>query len=350
MKNALTGLAISGTLLAAPLVALASPAVSEEDLVCAYSVEGPITASTAERFAADLAALGQVREGEALCLNSPGGSLKAALEIARLAKEKAIPAAVKGNATCLSACAIAFLGGTGSIGMWSFPSRTLYPGGDLGIHGPDLPLPPGQYSSEQVRAAYALALETVAAVLDFGRERYLTGSSTPMNDFLVRTFIGTPPGGDTFWRPRTVEDAIRADIDLGVIGLRASPATYMNICDNFVARYGWDGSEPRPTKSIIEERIRQEFTSQNVVTDESHAWVGGYWRGGRNTMACRVTLEPVTSYAATDSYLVSLIGHEWGAKYPLESEQVNGDFFSAPASPTYTYRFDTLILETRALR
>lgn len=172
-----------------------------------------------------------------------------------------------------------------------------------------------------------------------------------MNDFLIRNFITTTPVEDNFWRPRTVEDAIKADIDLGVTGLPVSPEIYINICDNFVSRYGWDGMTPYPTQKIVSERVANDFTMRDVVTDETYAWVGGYWRLGRNTMACRVSLEPTTTYAASDSFLASLIEHEWGATYPLEDgQEYTTEFFRASASAAYTYTYDTVITEILSLR
>ena len=331
-----------------PLSVSADTVIPESELVCVHTIEEPITNATVDLLRADFNASREMflEDVSALCLNSPGGSLEAGIEIARFVNREIIRTVIKSDATCLSACAIAFFGGTGGIGMWTYPSRTLYPGGDLGLHAPDINLAPGTYTSGEVRSAYAVALETVSAVLDFGHTRYSTGSETIMNDFLIRNFVTTTPVGDNFWRPRTVEDAIKADIDLGVTGLPVAPATYINICDNFVSRYGWDGVSPYPTQQIISERVANDFTIRDIVTDELYAWVGGYWRGGRNVMVCRVSLEPTTTYAASPSFLVSLIEHQWGAVYPLqEGQEYTTEFFRSAAPVAYTYTYDTEISE-----
>lgn len=353
MDHSIIKLAVSGVFFVLPFSASADQMIPESELVCTHTINEQITTSTVDRLRAAFDASPETfREPvSALCLNSPGGSLVAGLEIARFANQEIIRTVIRSDATCLSACAIAFLGGAGAIGMWSYPSRTLYPGGDLGFHAPDINLAPGTYTPDEVRSAYAIALETVSAVLDFGQTRYLTGSQTVMNDFLIRNFITTTPVGDNFWRPQTVEDAIKADIGLGVIGLPVSPETYTNVCDNFVSRYGWDGVSPTPTQQIVNERVANDFTTRDVVTDGTYAWVGGYWRGGRNTMVCRVSLEPTTTYAASDSFLVSLIEHEWGATYPLEDgQEYTTEFFRASASAAYTYTYDTVISEILSIR
>ncbi len=68
-------------------------------------------------------------------LSSPGGSLSEGLKLGNLFRERKFSTRVRAGQSCLSACAIAFLGGTiegvTKDGVW----RTMEPGARLGFHG-----------------------------------------------------------------------------------------------------------------------------------------------------------------------------------------------------------------------
>ncbi|WP_417433061.1 hypothetical protein [Hoeflea sp.] len=72
-------------------------------------------------------------------LNSPGGHYIEGLRLAALMRERAIATLVEETAQCYSACAFAFLGGSGhssQAGVGAYIDRMIEPGGTLGFHAP----------------------------------------------------------------------------------------------------------------------------------------------------------------------------------------------------------------------
>src|SRR5690554_6107901 len=72
-------------------------------------------------------------------LNSPGGDYIEGLRLAALMRERAIATVVEATAECYSACAFAFLGGTGysrQEGIGAYIDRMIEPDGILGFHAP----------------------------------------------------------------------------------------------------------------------------------------------------------------------------------------------------------------------
>jgi hypothetical protein len=85
-------------------------------------------------------------------LNSPGGSVNAAMAIGRIVRKEEAGAFVNGGAVCLSSCVLILAGG-------SFRSFE----GKVGIHRPYLPVPSGDVSSQNVKAIYAQMLQDLRA-------------------------------------------------------------------------------------------------------------------------------------------------------------------------------------------
>jgi hypothetical protein len=81
-------------------------------------------------------------------LNSPGGSVDAAMAIGRIVRKEEAGAFVNRGAVCFSSCVLVLAGG-------SFRSFE----GKIGIHRPYLPVPSGDVSSQNVKATYQLMLQ-----------------------------------------------------------------------------------------------------------------------------------------------------------------------------------------------
>lgn len=74
-----------------------------------------------------------------LTLDSPGGTFTEGIAIANLMREKSVAAIVEDGSVCLSACALAWLGGssfhaTGGVG--TYVDRYVEPGSRIGFHSP----------------------------------------------------------------------------------------------------------------------------------------------------------------------------------------------------------------------
>ena len=75
-------------------------------------------------------------------LNSPGGNYNTGLALARYFREKSIATVVENGSYCYSACAFAFLGGSGfstQNGVGAYIDRTIQPGAIVGFHAPYYP-------------------------------------------------------------------------------------------------------------------------------------------------------------------------------------------------------------------
>jgi len=133
-----------------------------------------------------------------LCLDSPGGSFREALEIARYLSTTGIQTHVAANDECLSACAISFLGGTYmwyEEGIASDRGRSIHATARLGFHGPALDVPDGQFSRAAVEEAFGTALLAAAEIfsrledLRISNEFALAFFDLPADEFL---YIDTP--------------------------------------------------------------------------------------------------------------------------------------------------------------
>ncbi len=102
---------------------------------------GMIETPDASRLRAELEKLRQARGDRTdgplavLELSSKGGNLLEGIKIGYLLREFGVATAVRHDDACLSACALAFLGGTGRRqGGTAAPARTLEIGGQIGFH------------------------------------------------------------------------------------------------------------------------------------------------------------------------------------------------------------------------
>jgi hypothetical protein len=102
-----------------------------------------------------------------LCLDSPGGSFPEGLDLAAYLGETGISTHVAAQDSCLSACALAFLGGTqlgAEDGLTRNRSRSMHVTATLGFHAPQLNVPAGQFSETVVGQAFDVAIRASAEI------------------------------------------------------------------------------------------------------------------------------------------------------------------------------------------
>lgn len=158
---------------------------------CEVTLTGVIAAGDAEIIRPllyrqyEISLTDEGRYGDTLCLDSPGGNLNEALQIANYVHDFYVDIVVPPGARCESACAIIF-----------FSSQTfsrVYPTSRIGLHAPELQLPEGEFSREQVLQAYDLSTETIREIINIGPVpqaalRYIT--STPHSEmYYPKTFL-----------------------------------------------------------------------------------------------------------------------------------------------------------------
>lgn len=133
-----------------------------------------------------------------VCLNSGGGSLLEGVKLASYFAANGVGTAVARGNSCLSACAVAFMGGTTSYenDTGYQADRVLHPSARLGFHSPKLSVSAGQYDEIAVNKAYVIALKSVATLLEISPQIRFANSlttrmlATPADDMYILSTVG----------------------------------------------------------------------------------------------------------------------------------------------------------------
>ncbi|MBV7393678.1 hypothetical protein [Mameliella sediminis] len=161
-----------------------------------------------------------------LCLNSPGGSLAAAVSLTEAVHGR-LGTMIRPGARCESACALVFMAGAyntaSDIGI--IPSRHLHVDGRLGFHAPSLTVPQGNYDAETVARAYQISVAATSLIFrNLVKFRFAPSLAAKMHD--------TPP--QEMFYITTVREAARWGIS--VLGIDApsplSDAAIRTACAN----------------------------------------------------------------------------------------------------------------------
>lgn len=179
--------------------------------------------------------------GFRICFDSPGGSLPEGIRMARVIQELQFGTAISEGARCESACALAFMAGMQMSeadyeGVRSNVDRVLHPQGVLGFHAPDLSIAEGAYNERVVLHAYAVALQSVSAILDLIEETRIELPQT-----LLREMLATPP--DQMFRVERVEQAL--DWGIVVAPTRFSDLPLIVAFETACGQWGGWPREPR---------------------------------------------------------------------------------------------------------
>jgi ATP-dependent protease ClpP protease subunit len=90
-------------------------------------------------------------------LDSPGGSVVAAMTMGRLLRQYRMAAVVEPDGICLSSCVLVYAGAVVRLG---YNKKAL-----IGIHQPYFPVPGGQVDPETIRHAYTSMLASIRSYL-----------------------------------------------------------------------------------------------------------------------------------------------------------------------------------------
>ena len=131
------------------------------------SLSGEILEGDAKKLEAEL----DNADEAIVWLNSLGGSFSEALKIAALLQDNLAGTIVEGGASCLSACAVAFLGGSaqGEEGDTT-PSRSIAVNAQLAFHAPDLAVADTGLTKQSAQTAMKAVTDFVRMSGDFGIE------------------------------------------------------------------------------------------------------------------------------------------------------------------------------------
>ncbi|MEP1201324.1 hypothetical protein [Tateyamaria sp.] len=280
-----TSAAIAGTINTAP----------DPVMGCFAELNGPITAGDSDKLSTLIdefkdsdAYSDEYRYGDGsfsqekgrVCLNSPGGSLVEGIALAQLFHRKRVGTAVGRNKSCLSACAVAFMGGLVAYenDVVDQPDRILHPLGKLGFHSPDLGVPTGQYDEKVVKKAYNIALKSVSSLLDIA-------AAIAFPNSLSTTMLATP--AEEMYIVSSVGEAARWRIAIAPI---AEPAqltirglvTTCGHVDNAELDTEWRS-------------LPQSYGTTTIAQSDRGTWEGEMEDGFRQELAtgCSVSFRPI---------------------------------------------------------
>lgn len=137
-------------------------------------ISGPIVPGDVDRLKKFVEDNGLMHCGEpgfcpyntVIALDSPGGSLQAALEIAQYVQHNNFVTMLPKNAVCASACSMIFLSGYTTYDGVFFPRRFAHDTARLGLHKPYLYIPPSSYSAEQMNEMQGFMNTTLNDVVE----------------------------------------------------------------------------------------------------------------------------------------------------------------------------------------
>lgn len=159
-----------------------------------------------------------------VCLSSLGGSYLEGFELADLFKKQFITTKIKPNDKCVSACAIAFMGGTIHNGHIINVSRYIHVTSKLGFHAPSLEVSEGEYNKNAVDQAYAIAVKSFG-LLTSQAEKFQI-SDRLINQIATHT-------NDNFFYISQIKDLLFMDIYLyGYAAPKENRKSRSNLCLN----------------------------------------------------------------------------------------------------------------------
>lgn len=190
---------------------------------CAIELSGPIESGDHERFHTLAMALGLLEPsnsgepsnsvGDALCLNSPGGSYLEGRFISQELRDYGIPTRVEAGSECYSSCAFIFMSGRLLGAESDGTSRHLHIKGRLGFHAPYIvPDESKTYSASDVSKQVTLTSQIIADFISFGSDTSPYSGRPFFPISLVARLLSAGPSQLAF--VESVEDAARWQIDL----------------------------------------------------------------------------------------------------------------------------------------
>ncbi|SEP63569.1 hypothetical protein SAMN05428969_0241 [Devosia sp. YR412] len=176
-------------------------------------------------------------DGLTLCISGPGGSYAEALKLIEVLASGFVWTVVPETADCLSACAVAFMGGLYADETGRVPARLLMAGANLGFHAPSITLSStGAMPPQMVEAAYKTALADIQGVVSTLLVNAEFSYEASMKPSLLATMLGTPP--DDMFLLTTIDELGRWGInfeDGNNDSINLSEANLIQVCKNLMS-------------------------------------------------------------------------------------------------------------------
>lgn len=254
---------------AAQIEVLMARTLSFEEIergTCSLRLSGRIEAGDADRLREMLERRFPLEHDElnpALCLDSPGGSLDEGVRIAEVLAAHFTATVVPAGAECLSACAVAFMGGTFGWYEYIFNMRLIHPDARLGFHAPALDIPEGAYDGATVTRAFDVAVDAIARIAGDLDHTYLTSKINRFPRSLLAQML--VHRGEDYLTVDTIEKA--AAWDIWVITSRRPEVTMealVRICKGGVR---WLADNPKLVFDVDDWELDGNWGDVQFVTD-----------------------------------------------------------------------------------
>lgn len=200
-------------------------------------------------------------DGLTLCISGPGGSYAEALKIIEVLSTGYVKTVVPASSQCLSACAVAFMGGFYADEASRVPARQLLSGADLGFHAPSITLNgSGAMPPQMVEAAYKTALADIQGVLDTLLLNVEYSQDARMRPSLFAAMLGTPP--DEMFHVTTIDELGRWRIQFeeeGDDSINLSESNLVQVCKNL---FSW--RHDRPSVSTADYSSKGDFPKVRI--------------------------------------------------------------------------------------
>lgn len=185
-------------------------------------------------------------------MDSAGGNYREGVRLLDFFRKNKFRTYVGKGSECLSACAVAFLGGANMNEGWGVnPDRIVHPRAVLGFHAPSLNVQDDtMVPASMLSKSYENALVSISALIE-----RIESSDIPRS--LVETIISTPP--DSMYEIRTLDDAARWNVSIAAELERRDPKAIeiARLCMNVPSwsegkpsYYNWSDREGEVTSGI----------------------------------------------------------------------------------------------------
>ncbi len=256
---------------------------------CQIALSGPIASGDLDRL--KVLAPG----GSSLCLDSLGGDFLEGLAIAEWLAGRNVTTIIGNGASCYSACAIAFMGGSEWEQIY-LSKRKLHLGGRLGFHAPYLIALSKTYSGSELQATYAEGLQAVARMMKLGSDM---GEDGFIPERVMLKLLAAGPR-DLYM----VDDVIKArELNIELIGVPKAKWTTAALCNACVVR-----NERRARTDACEQPIASAMISKDVTQTTFFGFAG------EGSYYCSVRLSNKTGQAS----IAATIGEEEISRKDLE--------------------------------
>jgi hypothetical protein len=262
-----------------PVFATAAVIAKVDKAECQVALSGAIAPGDLDKLKAFASG------GSSVCLDSPGGDFLEGLSIAEWVAGRNVTTVIASGASCYSACAIAFMGGSEWEEIY-LPKRKLHVGGHLGFHAPYLIAIGKTYSGPELEATYSSGLQAVARMMKLGAEM---GEDGFIPERVMLKLLAAGPS-----ELYMVDDVIKArELGIELIGVPKAKWTTAALCNACVVR-----NERRARSDACDKPVASTMAEKDVVQTTFFGFAG------EGSYYCSVRLSRKTGMASIAATII----------------------------------------------